>query len=70
MPRGLEAEWDRARLTAETVELLRARGPLIRRHLITDIVPFTDAADFIVELAERKRHAIQLVIAFDGPGER
>jgi threonine dehydrogenase-like Zn-dependent dehydrogenase len=68
VPRGLQAEWDRARLSAETVQLLREQGSLIRRHLITDIVPFAEAGEVIVELAERKRHAIQLVIAFDGSG--
>ena len=57
-------------MSPETVELLRAQGPVIRRHLITDVVPFAEAADVIVELAERKRHAIQLVIAFDGAGAR
>jgi glucokinase len=35
--------WDRRRLAAETVELLRASGPAMREHLVTDLVPLGDA---------------------------
>jgi threonine dehydrogenase-like Zn-dependent dehydrogenase len=61
VPRGLAERWDRRRLAAETVTLLRAHSALIRRHLITDLVPFDDGPAFLAELAARRRHTIQAV---------
>ena len=61
VPRGLAHAWDRVRLARETIELLRASGPLIREHVITDIVPFETAPALIADLAARKRHVIQAV---------
>ena len=40
VPRGLAHSWDRERLSAETIGLLRADGTAIREHLITAVVPF------------------------------
>ena len=62
VPRGLAHTWGRARLARETVALLEAHGPPVRRHVITDVVPFDDAPDLIADLAARKRHAIQVVL--------
>ena len=42
-PRGLAHAWDRERLSAETIELLRAHGAGVREHLVTDVVPFDEA---------------------------
>jgi threonine dehydrogenase-like Zn-dependent dehydrogenase len=69
VPRVSEPSWDRRRLVEVTSQLVRARGPALLRHLVTDVVPFSDAARVMTELADRRRHAIQLVIAFNAPGD-
>ena len=61
VPRGLAHTWDRARLAQETIALLQTYGPLVREHVITDIVPFDDAPDLIDALSARRRHVIQAV---------
>ena len=61
VPRGQAHLWDRARLSAETVALLRARGADVRRHLVTDIVPLEDAPALLADLAARRRHVLQAV---------
>jgi threonine dehydrogenase-like Zn-dependent dehydrogenase len=63
VPRGQAHLWDRARLSAETVALLRARGADIRRHLVTDVVPLVDAPALLADLAARRRHVLQAVFA-------
>jgi NADPH:quinone reductase-like Zn-dependent oxidoreductase len=62
VPRGLSPTWDRERLSAETIELLRHAGPAIRRHLITTVVPFDEAPALLGDLAGRRRSAVQAVI--------
>jgi threonine dehydrogenase-like Zn-dependent dehydrogenase len=61
VPRGLGHLWSRRRLAHETVELLRQQGPLLRQHVITDVVPLETAPGLIDELATRRRHVIQAV---------
>ncbi len=61
-PRSLS--WDHARLADETIRFLRDCGTEVQEHIITDIVPFSEAPGFIADLAERRRHAIQAVFAF------
>src|SRR5512133_3720258 len=63
VPRGLAHLWDRRRLAAETVELLRACGPAMREHLVTDLVPLDDAPALLADLASRRRHVLQAVFA-------
>ena len=63
VPRGQAHLWDRARLSGETVGLLRARGADVRRHLVTDVVPLTSAAALLTDLAARRRHVLQAVFA-------
>jgi threonine dehydrogenase-like Zn-dependent dehydrogenase len=63
VPRGQAHLWDRARLSAETVALLRARGGDVRAHLVTDVVPLADAPDLLADLAARRRHCLQAVFA-------
>ena len=65
VPRGLVHSWDRERLSAETIDLLRADGTAIREHLITAVVPFEDAPELFTSLAARRRHELQAVLAFD-----
>jgi NADPH:quinone reductase-like Zn-dependent oxidoreductase len=65
VPRGLGHLWDRRRLANETIELLRSRGDAVRRHVVTEVVPFPDAARAMHDLADRRRDAIQVVFAFE-----
>ncbi|GIJ24943.1 hypothetical protein Vqi01_01050 [Micromonospora qiuiae] len=62
VPRGLAPVWDRERLSAETVELLRADGAAIRAHLISAVVPFPEAPALLTALAENRRHELQTVL--------
>jgi threonine dehydrogenase-like Zn-dependent dehydrogenase len=64
VPRGLSGRWDRRRLAEETIALLAAHGPAVRDALVTDVVPFEDAAQVVADLAARRRHAIQVVFRF------
>jgi threonine dehydrogenase-like Zn-dependent dehydrogenase len=64
VPRGLAQVWDRRRLCDETLGLLAAHGDGIRRHMVTDVVPFEQGATAVTELAERRRSTIQAVFAF------
>jgi len=61
VPRGFESLWDRRRLAAETMDFLLSDGDLLRKHLITDVVPLDDAPEFVRDLGERRRHTIQAV---------
>jgi NADPH:quinone reductase-like Zn-dependent oxidoreductase len=64
VPRGLAHAWDRERLSRETIELLRARGGDIRAHLVTDVVAFEDGPALLRDVAERRRHVLQAVLAY------
>jgi hypothetical protein len=61
VPRGLAHTWTRRRLAEETLSLLRTYGSLIRQHVITDVIPFNQAACLFDELANRKRDVLQAV---------
>jgi threonine dehydrogenase-like Zn-dependent dehydrogenase len=63
VPRALAHLWDRRRLAAETVELLRAHGRAVREHLVTDLVPLADAPALLADVAARHRHVLQVVFA-------
>ncbi len=67
VPRGLGSTWDRERLSASTVDLLRRDGDAIREHLITAVVPFDDAPALLDDLAARRRQEVQAVLSFDAP---
>jgi threonine dehydrogenase-like Zn-dependent dehydrogenase len=64
VPRGCAHAWDRERLSAETITLLRAEGPEIKRHLISDLVPQSDAPALLDDLARRGRHVRQVVFTY------
>jgi predicted dehydrogenase/threonine dehydrogenase-like Zn-dependent dehydrogenase len=66
VPRGLADRWDRARLSAATLDLLVAYGDDLRAHLVTDVVPFEDGPRLLCDLAERRRHALQAVLTVTG----
>jgi NADPH:quinone reductase-like Zn-dependent oxidoreductase len=61
VPRGLDHVWGRERLSAETIGLLRDQGEAVRRHMVTDVLPFDEAPRFIADLAARRRHTVQAV---------
>ena len=65
VPRGFAPAWNRHRLALETIELLRAHGDALRRHLITDVVPFAEGPELLAALAARRREPIQAVFRFD-----
>ncbi|MEV0582144.1 zinc-binding alcohol dehydrogenase [Nonomuraea sp. NPDC050310] len=65
VPRGLAHSWDRERLSAETLELLRSRGEELRRHVVTDVLGFGQAPEFLLDLAARRRHTVQAVLSRD-----
>jgi threonine dehydrogenase-like Zn-dependent dehydrogenase len=62
VPRGLSATWDRERLSAETIGLLRGDGDAIREHVISAVVPFDEAPAVLTDLAARRRSALQVVL--------
>ena len=62
VPRGLAGDWDRERLSAETIDLLRTHGELIRKHMITAVVPFDEAPALLDDLGARRRHEVQAVL--------
>jgi hypothetical protein len=65
VPRGLTGTWDRERLSAETIDLLRADGTAIRKHLVTAVVPFENAAALFANLAATRGQELQAILAFD-----
>ncbi|MCW3844303.1 zinc-binding alcohol dehydrogenase [Micromonospora yasonensis] len=62
VPRGLAHAWDRERLSAETIELMRQYGEEIRKHLVTAVVPLDEAPTVLTDLAERRRSELQVVL--------
>ena len=67
VPRGTAHMWDRERLSAETIALLRAHGPAVREHVITDVVTLAEGPALLADLAARRRHVIQAVLTCDDP---
>lgn len=66
VPRGLAGRWDRERLAAETILVLRAHGPAIRRALISLVVSSEQAPLLLMSLATGRRHALQAVLDYAG----
>lgn len=62
VPRGFAPAWDRRRLARETLALLRADGASARA-LITDVVPFDEAPDFLRRLLADRPPFLQIVFA-------
>lgn len=63
VPRGLTGQWDRARLSAETIRLLRSHGDVIRKHLISDVVPYDNAPRLMHEVSQHQRQVLTAVFA-------
>ena len=64
VPRGLATTWDRERLSAATVDLLRSDGDAIRTHVFSAVVPFDEGPALFDDLAARRRQELQAVLAF------
>jgi hypothetical protein len=62
VPRGTGHAWDRERLSAETIALLRAHGAAVREHVITGRGPLAEGPALLADLAARRRHVIQAVL--------
>ena len=65
MPRALSTAWDQRRLASETVALLQDEGAAIREHMITHVVPYDDAPDFLRHLVTDRPDFLQVVFARD-----
>lgn len=63
VPRGLGSQWNRRRLSGETARLLQARGPDIRREMITHVVSMADAPRFIADLVRERPEFLQIVFS-------
>jgi threonine dehydrogenase-like Zn-dependent dehydrogenase len=63
VPCGLAATWDRRRLSRETIAVLQTCGDEIGRHVVTDMVAFEDGPALLHDVAQRRRHVIQAVLA-------
>jgi threonine dehydrogenase-like Zn-dependent dehydrogenase len=66
VPRGFAHRWDRPRLALETGRLLQAYDAALAEHLVTDVVPFSAAADVILAIARGERPPGQVVVDFTG----
>ena len=68
VPRGMADAWPRTALARVTLDLLRERGPEIRTHLVTDVLPFEEGPRLLADLAGRRLAAppLQAVLAFPG----
>ncbi|HYH75428.1 MAG TPA: zinc-binding dehydrogenase [Candidatus Saccharimonadales bacterium] len=62
MPRAQQAEWNRRRLSEETISFLQQHGATLKEHLITHIVPFVDAQEAFERLAARDNTMLQVVL--------
>jgi threonine dehydrogenase-like Zn-dependent dehydrogenase len=65
VPRGLAHQWDRRRLSAETLALLGRHGEAIRREMITHVVPVEEAPSFLSRLVSERPEFLQIVFSFE-----
>ena len=66
VPRGMADAWPRTALAQVTLDLLRERGDDVRRHLVTDVLPFEEGPRLLADLAGRRLAAppLQAVLRF------
>ena len=70
VPRGMADAWPRTALARVTLDLLRERGDDVRRHVVTDVVPFDEGPALLAAMATRGLPSppLQAVLRFDGTG--
>jgi threonine dehydrogenase-like Zn-dependent dehydrogenase len=66
VPRGMSGGWDRGRLAAVTLDLVRDRGADLIRHLVTDVVDLTEGPDLLCDVAARRRSVLTAVLRMPG----
>jgi NADPH:quinone reductase-like Zn-dependent oxidoreductase len=62
VPKRLRGAWDRGRLAAETIRFLQRQGDAVREHLITDVIPYSQAQRAYDLLAGPSPRAMQVVL--------
>lgn len=65
VPRGLAYQWDRRRLSTETLALLGRHDEAIRREMITHVVPIDEAPSFLSHLIFDRPEFLQIVFNFE-----
>jgi threonine dehydrogenase-like Zn-dependent dehydrogenase len=65
VPRRLAGSWNRRRLSHEVVDFLRTAGPAIQEHLITHVVPFSEAQSIFDALDAGQPGVLQAVLQPD-----
>ncbi|WP_199286101.1 zinc-dependent alcohol dehydrogenase [Paracoccus suum] len=65
MPRAVADVWDQRRLAQETLRLLEAEGDLIRREMITHVVPYDEAPALLRHLVADRPEFLQVVFAHE-----
>jgi predicted dehydrogenase/glycosyltransferase involved in cell wall biosynthesis len=61
VPRGLAPLWDRRRLASATIDLLGIEGASIREHMVTHVIPMSQAPAFLTDLIENRPDFLQVV---------
>jgi threonine dehydrogenase-like Zn-dependent dehydrogenase len=61
VPLGLSETWTRRRLSEQTLALLEQDGAAVRAHMITHVVPFDDAPNFLNHLIADRPEFLQIV---------
>jgi len=61
VPRGLSFTWTRQRLAREALALLKAEGDVIRKYMISDMVPLEAAPAFVADLVQHRHDFVQIV---------
>lgn len=65
LPRHQQAEWNKNRLSKETIAVLRHSGDTLIEHMISHTVPFSEAQDIYQRLAGRDPSILQVVLQPD-----
>lgn len=65
VPRRLASTWNRQRLAQETIHFLRECGLAVREHLITHVVPFSQAQSIYSALDSGQPYVLQAVLVPD-----
>ena len=65
VPPGFAQAWPKMRLSQETLTLLAGQGAAIRDTMITHVVPFDEAPQFLSHLTEQRPEFLQIVFALN-----